>query len=107
LRSGDMTSPWPKPYCASHAAGTAKAGRGATRAVAPSATSAATRMAPAGNGAFDALVALLSARSAEYRARWSAHEVRAQTTEIKLLHHPRWRNLLPNTLPCNRTTPRA
>lgn len=34
------------------------------------------------------LVGELSTRSAEFRIRWAAHDVRIHTTGVKLLHHP-------------------
>lgn len=43
----------------------------------------------AGDPAFEALVSLLQAESAEFRAWWATHEVRAQATGRKLLNHPR------------------
>ncbi len=34
------------------------------------------------------LIGELSTRSAEFRIRWAAHDVRIHTTGVKLLHHP-------------------
>ena len=34
------------------------------------------------------LIGELSIRSAEFRIRWPAHDVRIHTTGVKLLHHP-------------------
>ena len=34
------------------------------------------------------LIGDLSTRSAEFRVRWAAHDVRIHTTGVKLLHHP-------------------
>jgi transcriptional regulator with XRE-family HTH domain len=34
------------------------------------------------------LIGELSTRSAEFRVRWAAHDVRIHTTGVKLLHHP-------------------
>lgn len=43
----------------------------------------------AGDRAFEELVTLLSARSADFRKWWCTHEVRGQAAGRKLLHHPR------------------
>jgi hypothetical protein len=34
------------------------------------------------------LIGELSTRSADFRVRWAAHNVRIHTTGVKLLHHP-------------------
>jgi hypothetical protein len=55
-------------------------------------TTVAMLRAEAGRDPYDKklsdLIGELVTRSAEFRARWSAHDVRIHTSGIKLLHHP-------------------